>query len=247
MRKRTRVRTPPAYVTGMGDASANSATSSASTPSFMPSTSTPCTRNSEQLWESCSKVSRPTCTRLQKRVMCEPQHLLYPLLWLQACARAQCVKAQPTMARHTGSRRLTNKFASLKIGIPLGKPSKKVLAVSPPLQSHGTVAVPRTPPQDDGSGVRDGQREKHSALSRQVQTLCAVKAGTNTHQLLVRQWPRRIQILMRTRMLGKRGGVSRLFMWKAVSHNALEHFLIYCLIGPGGLVKAPAVTHRSRV
>lgn len=45
----TRERTPPAYVTGSGEASPRSLIRSSSTPSCMPSTSTPCTRNSAQL------------------------------------------------------------------------------------------------------------------------------------------------------------------------------------------------------
>ena len=46
---------PPAYVTGIGEYFPSRATSSSSMPSFIPSTSTPCTRNSSH-WDASDAI-----------------------------------------------------------------------------------------------------------------------------------------------------------------------------------------------
>lgn len=85
----TSVRAPPAYVTGMGDPIPNSFTSSSSMPSCMPSTSTPCTKNSSQLSASWA---REACDG------CEKQHLI------ELCEQAQKASKEVLCPSINGSR-----------------------------------------------------------------------------------------------------------------------------------------------
>ena len=62
-KQRTMVVTPPAYVVGRVVAEPRMRNRSWSTPSWRPSTSTPCTRNSDQCSASPDSVAAFTCKR----------------------------------------------------------------------------------------------------------------------------------------------------------------------------------------
>mmetsp|Transcript_16251 Transcript_16251/g.35159 ORF Transcript_16251/g.35159 Transcript_16251/m.35159 type:complete len:246 (-) Transcript_16251:185-922(-) len=97
------VRAPPAYVTGMGDHLPRTSTSTSSIPSCMPSTSTPCTRNSSQLFASSARVASDrdrVLKRCQRSVT--TQYLPSRCLQLRSSTR-RCLPTSLTRARSLSS------------------------------------------------------------------------------------------------------------------------------------------------